>query len=356
MRPTVLAVMSRGQGLITRRDAILAGMTGREVDRLVRTGDWMAVHRGVYADAEVAAGAKTPGSRQRLLDRAACLRITVPFVRSHTTAALELGLSVLLPPEPLTHVTRPCVGTHSDYRVKHHLAPYEAAQVIEANGFPVLDRARTAIDIARHDGYPYGLIAVDNARWHGVTLDELDRALAPMRFWPDRRNAVEAIEMSDAGAENPAETLTRTLLYEIGRTDVETQFGVTDGVREAWADLRVGRHLIEFDGLVKYRPVGDGGVATVSPEQVVREEKRREDFLRSFRLGCHAWDGATCGAQVGSSPSCGSSERSRRPTVSGVDPSMTSTASSSKDGSGLHDPGLGSVRQRSAGVTRRSLG
>lgn len=285
MRPTVLAAMRRGKGLITRRDAVLAGMTGREIDRLVRTGEWTALHRGVYADVEVAAGAKTPGSRQRLFDRAACLGIRVPFVRSHTTAALELGMSVLLPPVPLTHVTRPCVGTHSEYGVKHHLAPYDAAQVIEANGFPVLGRARTAIDIARHDGYPYGLIAVDNARWHGVTLDELDRALAPMKFWPDRRNAVEAIEMSDAGAENPAESLTRTLLYEIGRTDVETQFGITDGVREAWADLRVGRHLIEFDGLVKYRSPGAGGAATVSPEEVVREEKRREDFLRSFRLG-----------------------------------------------------------------------
>lgn len=285
MRPNVLAAMHRGQGLITRGEAVEAGMTGREIDRLVRTGEWVALRRGVYTDAEVAARATTPGTRRRLLDRAACLRIGVPFVRSHTTAALELGMSVLLPPDPMTHVTRPCVGTHREFGVKHHLAPYEAAQVVEANGFPALGRARTAIDIARHDGYPYGLIAVDNARWNGVTLDELERALAPMRFWADRRNAVEALEMSDPGAENPAETLTRTLLREIGRTDVETQFGITDGVREAWADLRVGRHLIEFDGLVKYRPVGDGGVADVAPEQIVWDEKRREDFMRSFRLG-----------------------------------------------------------------------
>lgn len=285
MRQIVLLALRRGQGLIARQDAVAAGMTGREIDRLVRTGEWIALHRGVYADSEVAAKAKTPASRQRLLDRAACMGITVPFVRSHTTAALELGMSVLLPSKPLTHVTRPCVGTHSAYGVKHHLAPYDAAQVVEANGFAVLDRARAAIDIARHDGYPYGLIAVDNARWNGVTLDELDRALAPMIFWPDRRNAVDAIEMSDSGAENPAESLTRTLLYEIGRTDVETQFGITDGRREAWADLRVGRHLIEFDGLVKYRSAGDGGVATAPPELVVWDEKRREDFLRSFRLG-----------------------------------------------------------------------
>lgn len=280
-----MAAMRRSHGLITRREAVAAGMTGREIDRLVRTGEWTALHRGVYAEAEVAARATTPGSRQRLLDRAACLRITVPFVRSHTTAALELGLSILLPPDRLTHVTRPCVGTHSEFRVKHHLAPYEPGQVIDANGFPALDHARTAIDIARHDGYPYGLIAVDNARWHGVTLDELDRALAPMKFWPDRRHAVEAIEMSASGVESPPESLTRTLLYEMGRTDVETQFGITDGTREAWADLRVGRHLIEFDGLVKYRPAGDGGIATIPPERVVWEEKRREDFLRGFHLG-----------------------------------------------------------------------
>ena len=49
--------------------------------------------------------------------------------------------------------------------------------------------------------------------------------------------------------------------------------------------LRLRRHLIEFDGRIKYVGVQDGGVATSSPEQVLWLEKQREDWLRAQGYG-----------------------------------------------------------------------
>ncbi len=51
MNARVGALMSAQWGLITRRQAIGAGMLGHRIDSLVRAGTWIAVRRGVYAEA-----------------------------------------------------------------------------------------------------------------------------------------------------------------------------------------------------------------------------------------------------------------------------------------------------------------
>jgi hypothetical protein len=284
MRSTVLGIMANQHGLISRAQALAAGMTDQEILRLVRSGRWVIVRRGVYADADVLASTTTLATRQRLVDRAACLRIGVPFVRSHETAALELGMGVLLPPHRMTHVTRPCVGTHNSHGIKHHLAPYPPSAVVEANGFRVLGPARSAIDIAREHGSPYGEVAIDRVRWDGTSVLELENILDTMLHWPDHRRAVTCLEQSAAGAESVPETLMRLLLEEAGIGPLQTQFGLRDDRREAWADARAGRHLFEFDGVQKYqRP--DTSRRLLTPEDVLFEEKNREDWFRSYRLG-----------------------------------------------------------------------
>lgn len=284
MRTKVLGIMANQHGLISRAQALATGMTSDEIVRLVRSGRWCVVRRGVYADAELVASTTTLAGRQRLVDRAACLRVSVPFVRSHETAALELGLGLLLPPRRMTHVTRPNVGTHNHHGIKHHLAPYRKGDVVEANGFRVLDLARTAIDVAREHGSPYGEVAIDRVRWHGTTVLELENILDTMLHWPDHRRAVICLEQSSDGSESVPETLMRLLLEEAGIGPVHTQFGMRDARREAWADARAGRHLFEFDGRQKYqRP--DTSRRLLTPEDVLFEEKNREDWFRSYRLG-----------------------------------------------------------------------
>ncbi len=51
-----------------------------------------------------------------------------------------------------------------------------------------------------------------------------------------------------------------------------------------WCDLRVGRHVVECDGRLKYRRPEQGGVA-VDPDRALWEEKKRQDFVTGFKLG-----------------------------------------------------------------------
>ena len=105
-----------------------------------------------------------------------------------------------------------------------------------------------------------------------------------MKWWPGVTRARPVAADADPGAESVGETLARSLVTELGYGRPQTQFRVTDGDRSAWADLRLGWHLVEFDGRVKYardRPYDDSRPG----EDVLWEEKRREDWLRSLGYG-----------------------------------------------------------------------
>ena len=82
--------------------------------------------------------------------RAAHLQMRAAHVLSHESAARELGQPILTPdqdPHPChpTWCARPAPYLHG---VKHHLAPYQSDQVVVVEGVPVLDAARTAVDMA----------------------------------------------------------------------------------------------------------------------------------------------------------------------------------------------------------------
>lgn len=286
MRPEVNAIMSRQHGLVTRRQAVDAGLPPDRIDRLVRLNAWTKVRRGVYAETAYVATITTYREKRLLVDRAASLRVTMPHVVSHDSAAHELDLPILRPARPMTHVTRPVVvGTHNVHGIKHHLAPYGSGQVVEIGSVRVLDVARTAVDIAREHGNPAGVCAIDSARRAGASLGELETAVAAMRNWPEVTVAREAIELSDPDSDSLGESMSRLLVEELGFGRPQTQFGLTADGRTAWCDLRLGRHMFEFDGHIKYLRVEKGGVATVDADEVVWREKQRQDWVCGFKLG-----------------------------------------------------------------------
>ena len=80
------------------------------------------------------------------------------------------------------------------------------------------------------------------------------------------------------------ETLGRELVLEAGLGTPETQFPVrtSDGVK--WCDIRVGNHIIECDGHIKYQSVERGGVARTSADEVAWEERKRDRLVKDRRL------------------------------------------------------------------------
>lgn len=284
--PRVAALFGTGHGLVTRRQAVDNGMTPRQVDSLVRSGAWVAVRRGVYALRQAWEDLDEYVGRPRLQGRAVHLAMRRDHVLSHDSAAHELGLDILGRRGEPVHVTRERVtGGRHDHGVKHHLASYSEDQVVARHGIRVLDRARTAVDIAREHGVTHGVASCDSALRQGTTREELWAAFEPMHKWPGSTSVRESMALADPGADNVAESLGRLLVLELGIGRVETQFTLGDGHRVVSCDIRVGRHLFEIDGRIKYRTVANGGVLTGSAEEALWSEKQRQDFVTGFKLG-----------------------------------------------------------------------
>lgn len=287
MRPELAARAGRQAGLVTRRQALAAGYTDAEIRRLVAAkGPWVVVRRGVYAERELWESLDEYDGQLGLRDRAAHLTMAVPHVMSHDSAARPHGLSLLRPAKPLVHVSRHGVGgTRTEHGVKHHISRRSPGRVTEIGGLPVAGLARTALDIGREHGFEAGVVSSDSALRAGATRTELFVELAPMSCWPNITEARAAAEFADPGADSVGESMARILVAELGVGAPTTQFPVRIAGGVAWCDLRVGCHLFEFDGRIKYTRRADGGVADRSPEQVAWEERRREVEVCSAGLG-----------------------------------------------------------------------
>jgi hypothetical protein len=287
MNAKVQAIMAANHGLITRPQALDAGLSSLDIAHLLRTGVLVLVRRGVYADAEVWHELDDYVGRPRLRTRAAVATMRRGWVASHDSSAHEHRMEILNPPDPHVHITRPgTTGAWTKYGVKHHLARFHDDQVVVVEGLRALDMARTAVDIAREHGTPYGEIACDSAMRLGVTRAQLEIAVDPMLFWPYSRRARSAVEFADPRAESVLETLARILVKALGVGEVDLQFPVAiDGGRVVWGDIRVGCHIFEAHGKIKYLSVAQGGLADRDATEVVWAERRRERVMHRQGLG-----------------------------------------------------------------------
>ncbi len=281
MRTTLAAQAHHQSGLVTRNQALRCHYTERELRTLTRPdGPWATVRRGVYVDRRSWDALDEP-ERHRLRVRAVFLNGAQPLVASHTSAAALHGLDLLRETTRLLHMSAPGItGGRTEHGVKYHPAGVPPRDVVETAYGWATGQARTSADVAREYGYVAGLVVADQVLRRGVPQDELARVLADMRCWPRVTRARAALADADSGAETVGETLLRAMVLELGLGRPRTQHRVEQDGRVALVDLRLGCHLFEFDGRLKYRrerPWSDGR----SVEQVLWQEKRREDWLRS---------------------------------------------------------------------------
>jgi len=246
----------------------------------------------VYADRQVWDALDPYAGHPLARAWAAHLTIGVEHVMSHDSAAHAWGLPVVVARSHLVHITRPGVwGSRTEHGVKHHLA-MQTPELGTAAGLRVTGLARTAMDLAREHGHVCGAAAADRAmRWGGTAAD-FDEVLRDMKSWPRVTQARRAAILADPGADTPGETLVRLMLLELGIGVPVTQFPVPVGRGVAWCDLRVGRHIFEFDGRRKYRDRVDGGDAEQPPDEILWAEKVRERDVASHGLGVSRvfWD------------------------------------------------------------------
>lgn len=281
----VRAAMAANGGLLSWAEARDAGLSSSQLRSLIRSGVLVVLRRGLYVDGDLWRSLDPHREQHRLRTRAVLRGLKRGYVVSHDSGAHEHAMEILVPPEPHTHITRPGSTTAwTRYGVKHHYAAFKDAQVVVVDGLEVLDIARTAVDIAREHGEPYGEIACDAAMRAGVTRTALQKAFAPMTCWPHIQRTRRAVEFADPGAQTVIETLGRILVEELGIGKIETQFPFRreDG-RVAWADMRVGCHLFETHGKIKFLTPEEGGVADRPAGEIAWQLRKRDH--QTFREG-----------------------------------------------------------------------
>lgn len=281
-------------GLVSRPEILNAGLSPGVIRSLVESGSLVTLRPGFYTPADHWGSLDELRQRPLLRVRAGHRSLVQPHAISHTSAALVLDLPFLRPPQQLIHVTKEH-GPRARVRagIKHHQARYRSGQVRHQTGLPVLDLARTALDIAREDGFRSGVVAIDAALQRGVTQTALAQALAAMWKWPGSVTARAALEFSDPGAESPGESLTRILVAELELGPaIQTQFELRDISGRVRCDLRVGRHIFEFEGKIKLLTREQGGVADKDPVDVLVARQARHDWVCGFQLGMShvTWD------------------------------------------------------------------
>lgn len=285
MDPRVIAAFGTHGGALSRSQVLDLGVSPGEIRRLLRNGRWIRIRRGVYTTAEIWDPLDEYVGRPRLRARAAILQMRRGWVLSHDSAAHEHGLPILTPREPFVHVTRPgFTNAWTENGVKHHLARFDDQQRVVVNGYPALDLARTAVDIARERGEKDGFVACDGAMRKGVTRAQLKVAVDPMENWPGSRAARTCVDLADPDAESVHESLARQLVYEAGIGTPDTQFPVRTAEGIKWCDIRIGNHVVEADGKIKVIPVAQGGVATKPANEVLWDERKRERLVRDRGL------------------------------------------------------------------------
>jgi hypothetical protein len=294
LAPGLAAVAATQRGVFTSKQAMAAGYSMDEIQRLRRTrplAQWRSIRRGVYV---VNPWWQTLSvlEQHRVGALAVSLVLDELFVLSHQTAAIEHGLAMLEPDLALHHVTRgELEGARTEAGVKHHAADVLPDDLVRVDGLPVTSFARTAVDVARLVERLECAVAVcDSALRAGVTPDQLVAMQVRCRNWPGARLASRAVAMADGLADNPGESWSRVVLTTHGHQPSHLQKAFYDSAGLIgysdffWEDTRT---VGEFDGKLKYRV--PPGADPQEAGRVVWREKVREDRFRGLGLTVVRW-------------------------------------------------------------------
>jgi hypothetical protein len=245
----VLARLGRAQfGLITRQQALAAGLSTGQIRRRVRSGEWVVIRPTVYA----VAGAP-PSWCQAVL--AVALAAGPDAWASGETAAALWGFPGASP-EAIDVVTPLGRRVRMDGVREHRSSALFTADLARHRGIPVTTPARTLVDISPH--FPtarLGAILDDALRRRLIRLDGLRRCVGRLDAAPGRHPAkvrrllAERLPGYDPG-DSDLETRVLRLLVGAGLPVPVQQYGVRIGGRTFRLDLGYPdlKLAIELDG------------------------------------------------------------------------------------------------------------
>ncbi|KFF58630.1 hypothetical protein JF66_17145 [Cryobacterium sp. MLB-32] len=293
-------------GLIPSAALSAAGMNSHVVETLLRCGELVRVRRGIYAIGETWRSASLDG-RYATFVRATALAAGRPLVFSHLSAASLHGLPIVGPWPKAVHVlsSRASGGNTARFTTSHQATASRTETVLLA-GCRATSLARTLVDVAASSTFLIGVTMMDHAlrvdaeRMEAevkrgirpvaaLTKDVLLGELAAGRPHSGAVQAERAIAFANPLSATPGESLSRVRIHELGFEVPELQVHFCVDGRDFWVDFywRRVRKMAEFDGELKYTR----GIvlADRDPGEVVFQEKKREDMLRTRANSFDRW-------------------------------------------------------------------
>jgi hypothetical protein len=256
-----------------------AGISERQLARLVREGELIRMRRGVYATAAILARAGNDPRLRHAVEVAAATADTGKGVASHHSAAQLHGLDLLQkPPAGTVTLTVPPgtrTGRHGQAQVVQREAELPSDHVITLYGQPVTTAARTVTDIARTSTFMEGVVAADSAlRERYTSKTGLHKVLAFCERWPGSSGARQVIDFASPVAESALESCARVSFRDQGLPTPELQVNILgrgDGII-ARVDFfwRGFSTIAEADGLLKYDG-RDKAIAELKRDRLLRE-------------------------------------------------------------------------------------
>jgi hypothetical protein len=272
--------------------------TRQQHARAAAAGRERRIARGAYLPTESWAALDAREQYVALVRAIGNTRAFRPVV-SHWSAAALHGLPIVGPWPSVVHtIVGPTAGGRSRGGVVKHSLRLDEADVVELDTLLVTSVARTVLDIASVGSFMAAVIMADravhvdrfNRRPPLCTMEELyavwERSL-PFRAFARSR---KVIAFAQTGADSVLESVSRVNMRVIGcprpllQTSYFDQAGYIGDADFDWPDYRV---IGEADGDIKYLdPQFRNGRA---PEQVVLDEKIREDRFRALPRTVTRW-------------------------------------------------------------------
>ena len=278
----------------SREDLILNGWTDRRIATAVRAGVLFHIRRGWYIDADERSGL-WPEEQHRAHVIAVARDGRGGAIASHTSAAVLWRLPLYRIRCARVHLTTSRARRISSAPdVMRHATPIDAEDVVDIDGIRCTSLARTVFDLIGTLPLDAAVALADAAeRQMALRLREWDvEAVTSWRLGLSRRlgeaggmrgirQARWVFGFADGRAESPGESVSRLQLRRLGYAPPALQVPIPgpDG-RMYYVDFGMDEvgSFGEFDGKGKY--LDEAMRSGRSIEQVVHDEKRREDWIR----------------------------------------------------------------------------
>lgn len=289
----VRAVAAKRDGLVLIADLVRIGLSRSDIGRLLATGVLNRVCRGVFLVPNQAASPPRPEARYRMLVLAAIAlraeRDTESIPAGPASAVLH-GLPLIGRMPTVVHVAAPQRGGRKSGGLITPLGEHLAEEISRIGEIRVAHPARAVLDTARVMTTAAGVAAADAALRAGLLRrEEIAATLERLRRHKGVHRARKVSELADEASESPGESWSAVVIDGLGlprparQQDFHDAAGFIGRADFWWPESCV---VGEFDGRVKYGRRNPSGRA---PEEVLWDEKRREDRLRALGLTVVRW-------------------------------------------------------------------